>query len=241
MMLAQEMQRRLLPQSLPKFPTLEIDAISTPAFEVGGDYYDFAQLDQDKLGIVVGDVSGKGVSAALYMSEVKGIFQALGRMYPSPKEFLVKANEALSGSIDKRSFVSLIYAVIDVHAGELTISRAGHCPMLLVSKEKVGYIRPQGMGMGLSEGLIFSDAIEEEHIQLHHGDVCVFYTDGVTEARRGEDEFGYERLLHTAEKCRGKPATAIKEEILETVKTFIEHKANHDDLTIVVVKWCGTA
>ena len=241
MMLAQEMQKRLLPQSLPKFPTLEIDAISTPAFEVGGDYYDFVQLDQGKLGIVVGDVSGKGVSAALYMSEVKGIFQALGKMYPSPKQFLVKANEALTGSIDKRSFVSLIYAVIDVRAGQLTISRAGHCPMLLVSKEKVGYIRPQGMGMGLSDGPIFSDAMEEERVQLHDGDVCVFYTDGVTEARCGEDEFGYDRLLRTAERCRGKPATAIKEEILETVKTFIEHKANHDDLTIVVVKWCGNS
>jgi serine phosphatase RsbU (regulator of sigma subunit) len=239
MMLAQEMQRRLLPQSLPNYPTLEIDAVSTPAFEVGGDYYDFAQLDQNKLGIVVGDVSGKGVSAALYMSEVKGIFQALGRMYPSPKQFLVEANEALSATIDKRSFVSLIYGVIDTQAGYLTISRAGHCPMLLVSNEKVGYIRPQGMGMGLSDGSLFSDAIEEEHIQLHTGDVCVFYTDGLTEARRGEEEFGYERLLHIAEQCRGKPAAVIKDEILETVKSFVRYEPNHDDLTLVVVKWQG--
>ena len=239
MMLAQEMQKRLLPQSLPEFPSLEIDAISTPAFEVGGDYYDFVQLDKDRFGIVVGDVSGKGVSAALYMSEVKGIFQALGRMYPSPKEFLIKANEALSGTIDKRSFVSLIYGVFDIHSGQLTISRAGHCPMLLVSQKKVGYIRPQGLGMGLSDGLLFSEAMEEAHVQLQRGDVCVFYTDGVTEARRGEEEFGYERLLQVAEQCKGKPAAAIKEEILETVKIFVEHRANHDDLTLVVVKWWG--
>ena len=239
MVLAQEMQKRLLPQSVPTFATLEIDAISTPAFEVGGDYYDFIHLDASRVGVVVGDVSGKGVSAAFYMSEVKGIFQAIGRMYPSPREFMIRANEALSSSIDKQSFVSLIYAVIDTSSGVLTLSRAGHCPMLLLSGESGSFVRPGGMGMGLSGGETFADAMEETSIVLKEGDVCILYTDGVTEARIGEDEFGYERLKQAAQRAHRKSASAIKEEILETVRTYTDHQASHDDLTLVVVKWLG--
>ncbi len=113
MMLAREMQQRLLPQVIPTDPRYELSAISIPASEVGGDYYDIVNLDTDTIGIVVGDVSGKGVSAAFYMAEVKGIFQSLSKMTQSPKQFLVLANNALSGSIDKRSFVSLVYVILD--------------------------------------------------------------------------------------------------------------------------------
>jgi serine phosphatase RsbU (regulator of sigma subunit) len=239
MLVAQEMQKKLLPQSVPSSPELEIDALSTPAFEVGGDYYDFMEFDDGRVGIVVGDVSGKGVSAAFYMSEMKGIFQALGRMHTSPKEFLTRANEALSSSIDKHSFVSLIYAIIDGRSGVLTIARAGHCPLLHISGEQAVYVRPNGLGMGLSRGQTFDGAIDEETIRLRPGDVCVLYTDGVTEARNGDDEFGYERLLTTSRAARTLSAAGIKDEILKTVSTFTDHRANDDDLTLVVLKWHG--
>lgn len=239
MLVAQEMQKRLLPQHVPAAATIDLDAISTPAFEVGGDYYDFMELGDGRIGIAVGDVSGKGVSAAFYMSEMKGIFQALGRICSSPKEFMVKANEALADSIDKHSFVSLIYAILDPRSGRLTIARAGHCPMLHISGQTVVYVRPNGLGMGLSRGPTFDDAIEEEVIDLSAGDVCVLYTDGVTEARCGDDEFGYERLMAAAQNAREKSAAGIKEEILETVSRFTDHRANDDDLTLVVLKWSG--
>ena len=239
MMVAQEIQRKLLPQNVPTYRTLEIDAVSTPAFEVGGDYYDFVALGESHVGIAVGDVSGKGVSAAFYMSEMKGIFQALSRMYFSPKEFMVKANQALSGSIDKRSFVSLIYAVVNIETGRLTVSRAGHCPMVLVSGDEVRYIRPNGMGMGLAEGAMFSDAIEEQVLQLREGDVCIFYTDGVTESRSGEEEFGYDRLLDSARRTRHRSAAGIKDEILDNIRKFTDQRPNDDDLTLVVLKWRG--
>jgi phosphoserine phosphatase RsbU/P len=237
MLVAQDMQKRLLPQTLPSYETLEIDAISTPAFEVGGDYYDFVELNDHMLGIVVGDVSGKGVSAAFYMSEVKGIFQALSRMYPSPRDFVIRANEALAGSVDKRSFVSLIYAVLDVHTGHLRLARAGHCPMLLVRGDQVEYIRPGGMGMGLSRGEIFDGAIEEYALLLREGDLCIFYTDGITEARRGDEEFGYDRLLDVARSVRHESATVIRDEIVENVKDFADRRVTDDDLTLVVMKW----
>jgi serine phosphatase RsbU (regulator of sigma subunit) len=207
---------------------------------VGGDYYDFVVLEENRLGIVVGDVSGKGVSAAFYMSEVKGIFQSLSKIHSSPREFLLKANEALSGSMDRRSFVSLIYAVMDLLTGSLTVSRAGHCPMVLAKSKEVTYIRPSGMGLGLSTGATFATAIAEETMRLDPGDVCVFYTDGLTEARRGEDEFGYERLLECIETVKDLDASTIKNRILEAVRSFTDSETMHDDLTIVVLKWCPT-
>ena len=239
MMLAQEMQRKLLPQTLPQFSSGELSASSTPAFEVGGDYYDVARLDEHRLGIIVGDVSGKGVSAAFYMSEVKGIFQSLSKLYPSPKTFVEKANEALMGSFDKRSFISLIYAIVDFQTGKVLLVRAGHCPLLLVSRQQGSYVRPRGMGLGLGNGIVFSSSIEEETIQLHEGDVCVLYTDGVTEARRGDEEFGYERLMEAVVKVRQGTAAEIKHHVLTTVKTFTDQEASHDDLTLVVLKWLG--
>ena len=239
MMLAHEMQQKLLPQEVPQFPSVEIGAVSTPAFEVGGDYYDFMSLDRARLGIIIGDVSGKGVSAAFYMAEVKGIFQALARRYDSPREFMTRANEALMGSIDKHSFVSLLYGILDTHTGVLTLARAGHCPMLLVREGGTRYLRPGGMGIGLGEGDVFDSAREEEVIPLGVGDVCVFYTDGVTEARHGADEFGYERLLAVAEEARGRSADAILQNILGTVHKFTDGQPTHDDLTLVVVKWRG--
>jgi len=239
MLVAQEMQRKLLPQMLPKFLPLEIGAISTPAFEVGGDYYDFVELGNDKIGIIVGDVSGKGVPAAFYMSVVKGIFQALGKTCSSPREFMIKANEALAGSIDKHSFVSLIYGILEIGSGTLTLARAGHCPMLHIGHDHVEYIRPNGMGVGLSRGPLFDGAIEERTLLLREGDVCVLYTDGITEARRGEEEFGYERLLQVAQESRTDKAAGICQQIMNAVKTFTENQATHDDLTLVVLKWSG--
>jgi serine phosphatase RsbU (regulator of sigma subunit) len=239
MMLAQEMQRKLLPQTLPQFPALELDAASTPAFEVGGDYYDVAELGGHRLGIIVGDVSGKGVSAAFYMSEVKGIFQALSRMYTSPKEFMLKANEALAGSFDRRSFISLIYAIVDVNTGQVQVARAGHCPLLLVSQRQGRYIRPTGIGMGLGDGIVFASSIEEEEIHLREGDVCVFYTDGVTEARHADDEFGYDRLMQAVVDSAHRSAPEIKQHVLNTIESFTDEEASHDDLTLVVLKWRG--
>jgi serine phosphatase RsbU (regulator of sigma subunit) len=239
MMLAQEMQRRLLPQALPAIGVLDLAAISTPAFEVGGDYYDVLRIDDRRLGIVVGDVSGKGVSAAMYMSEVKGIFQSLGKLYPSPREFMIKANEALADSIDKHSFISLIYVVVDLTSGTLTLSRAGHCPLLVVSGGAGSYVRPSGMGLGLSRGSTFAGSIEEHTFTLREHDVVVLYTDGVTEARHGDDEFGYDRLLEAAVRAHAHPAASVKDEILSSVKRHAAQEANDDDLTIVVLKWRG--
>jgi serine phosphatase RsbU (regulator of sigma subunit) len=239
MTLAQDMQRKLLPQRLPRLPGIDLDALSTPAFEVGGDYYDYVVLSDHELGIIVGDVSGKGVPAAFYMSEVKGIFQSLSPLYKSPREFMLRANTVLMESIDKHSFVSLIYGILDVRTGCFQIARAGHCPLLHVGEGSGVYLRPDGMGLGLAENSIFAGSIEEHTVRLRPGDLCVLYTDGVTEAHRNGEEFGYERLRAAAGCADGRPAARVKDDILLAVDTFIDHGAPHDDLTLVVVRWLG--
>ncbi|MGA7161521.1 MAG: GAF domain-containing SpoIIE family protein phosphatase [Bacteroidota bacterium] len=240
LLLAQEMQKRLLPQTLPTFPNVDMRAVSAPALEVGGDYYDIAILDDRHVGIVIGDVSGKGVGAAFYMAEVKGIFQSLSTIYSSPKAFLIKANQSLISSIDKHSFISLIYAVLDTSTGELVLSRAGHCPMLYATPSSIEYITPTGMGLGLSVGLLFEDSLEERKIMMKTGDVCVFYTDGVTESRSAAgEEFGYERLKSVVEEKRSSSAEEIKEEIIQRVWSYTDAQGYDDDLTVFVVKWNG--
>ena len=238
MMLAQEMQKRLLPQELPKLEDVDLDAISSPAFEVGGDYYDFTMLDDRRLGILVGDVSGKGVSAAFYMAELKGIFQSLGKIYPSPHVFLSKAHDALVGTIDKRSFISLIYAVLELDTGAMTVSRAGHCPMLFVSRGKARYVRPTGLGLGMGNSELFQRTIAQEQVRFSPGDFAVFYTDGLTEARpKNGMEFGYEKLMEIVQSVDTLTAEQIRDTIIMAVDEHMNHEPPEDDMTIVVLKW----
>ncbi len=238
MMLAQDMQRKLLPQQLPALSQIELEALSTPAFEVGGDYYDFALLDDDHLAVLVGDVSGKGVSAAFYMAEMKGIFQSLSKIYRQPREFLAKAHETLVGTIDKRSFISLLYAVIDLRKGTMSVARAGHCPLLFLSGNRSEYVKPTGLGLGMGTHHFFARTILQQELQCRHGDVAVFYTDGVTEAHRKDgEEFGYEKLQEVVQSARDRSAVEIRDAIIMAVDAHMGHESPEDDLTIVVMKW----
>ncbi|MDI6766617.1 MAG: SpoIIE family protein phosphatase [Bacteroidota bacterium] len=238
MMLAQEMQKKLLPQQVPQFPQLEIEALSTPAFEVGGDYYDFVLLNDNQLGVLVGDVSGKGVSAAFYMAEMKGIFQSLSKIYREPKDLLIQAQRTLIGTIDRKSFISVIYAIIDLETGEMKVARAGHCPMLFASNHHASYVQPTGLGLGMGSCEIFEKTITQENVRMAKGDIAVFYTDGVTEARPEDgSEFGYDKLKDVVKFCAGKSATEIRDSIIMAVDNHMNHASPEDDLTIVVLKW----
>ncbi|HVN47437.1 MAG TPA: GAF domain-containing SpoIIE family protein phosphatase [Bacteroidota bacterium] len=241
MMVAQRMQKRLLPQSLPVLPQVQLAASSESSFEVGGDYYDIFPLADNNYGIIIGDVSGKGVSAAFYMAEVKGIFLSLSQLCSTPRELLLRANRSLLESLEKNAFISVIYSVLDVSNATLTLARAGHCPAVFLSEEHSELIRSTGLGLGLATDEIFSNATEERCLPLKPNDVCLLYTDGIVEARNSEgEEFGYERLLQAAQQCKHLPAEEIKEAVLSSVRTFLGVNPYNDDVTLVVVKWLGT-
>ena len=240
MMVAQRMQQRLLPQTVPNFTSVDIAAVSESSMEVGGDYYDFVQLSDTKFGIVVGDVSGKGVSAAFYMAEVKGIFLSLSTLCSSPRELLVRANHTLMNSLERNAFISLIYVMVDTERGSMVLARAGHCPVVYLSSAGNELVRPTGLGLGLTNGSLFEESTEERNIRLKKGDVCIFYTDGITESRdKAGEEYGYDRLMRTAVAAKHLDACKIKDSILADVRTFTGNSAYSDDMTLVILKWLG--
>jgi sigma-B regulation protein RsbU (phosphoserine phosphatase) len=188
--------------------------------------------------VIVGDVSGKGVSAALFMAEMKGIFQALSGLHSSPREFLSAAHAALLGSMDRRTFISLIYAIIDTRTGLMRVARAGHCPLILRTGGGTRFVKPTGLGVGMGSKEFFARTIMEDEIRLESGDIAVFYTDGVTEARpENGEEFGYEKLEGVIARCGGKSALDVRDEIVLAVDAHMHHRSPDDDRTIVVLKW----
>jgi serine phosphatase RsbU (regulator of sigma subunit) len=238
LLLAQKMQQSLLPQKYPQHPNLDLFANSIPAYEVGGDFYDFTCINENKIGIIVGDVSGKGISAAFYMALIKGMFKSLSTIYESPADLLKNINKSIHGNIEKNSFVSLIYGVIDLTSGKLTIARAGHCPMLLVSGSNTKFIKSQGLGVGLDKGGLFDSSLEQIEMYLEKNSSCILYTDGITEARnRFGEEFGTQRLFDSAVKSNNLDAANMANNIILDIKQFTGSEKEYDDLTLVVFKW----
>lgn len=239
--IAREVQSKLLPQRLPQLRGLTVAASSISAHEVGGDYYDFLQLDEHRLAFIIGDVSGKGTSAAFYMAELQGIFRSVSRLTSTPSDFLEQANLALASALERHVFVSVIYGIVDVEKEELLIARGGHCPAAMINLEgKARFIRTRGLGLGLDRSALFRQSLVEERIQLQPGDVFVLYTDGVVESRNREGhEYGYDRLLAALTEYRHEDAPELHRSLLADLDAFLDETEYDDDLTLVVLKWHG--
>jgi len=152
--IARQIQMSLLPRGPLDVPGLAITALCVPAREVGGDYYDFFPLSDDRLGVLIADVSGKGTSAALYMAELKGVVLALSQRYDSPRELLIEVNRIISENLDSRSFITVTYAVIDTRKGVMTYCRAGHTSLIYLPStaspaQAAQVLTPSGMVLGL--------------------------------------------------------------------------------------------
>jgi len=238
--IARDIQKSLLPVDPPRVPGLAIADLCEPAREVGGDYYDFFDLGPRRLGVLVADVSGKGTSAALYMAELKGLMLALSHEEPSPRRLLVDVNRRLAGQLDNRSFVTMIYAVIDLDAGTLTCARAGHTPLITVSGGRSEVLVPNGMiiGLRLPGATERFEALLEEHTRaIRPGDVVVLYTDGITEAMNADgDLFSDQTLAETVASHHTLDPAGIRERVLRDVRAFVGDAEPHDDMTMVVLK-----
>ena len=241
LLVARQMQRSLLPSLLPLSATYDIAAESIPAYEVGGDYFDAMRVDGRHLGITIGDVSGKGVSAALYMAQVKGIFQSVTGESTSTRDLLARMNATLCKTMDRKSFISLLYAVLDIETGILRFSRAGHCPLLYISAGSSQYLRPDGMGLGLDPTDRFAASIDEEEIRMRSGDLVILFTDGVTEARdAGGEEYQYDRLARVAEAHADQSPGAVIRAIARSVQEFTQGGEAIDDMTLLALRWNGS-
>jgi serine phosphatase RsbU (regulator of sigma subunit) len=239
--IAREVQRKLLPQHLPALDGLSIAASSVSAQEVGGDYYDLCRLSDRRLSFIVADVSGKGTSAAFYMAEMQGIYKAVSPIAPAPRDFLIHANRALTGSLEKNVFISVLYGVLDLETEVLTLARAGHCPAATINLNgEARFLRTQGLGLGLDSGEVFERTLMAEEIRLEPGDVFVLYTDGVVESRSpAGEEYGYDRLLDTLRAHRHEDADELHASLLADLNAFIGQPQYSDDMTLLVLKWHG--
>lgn len=239
--IAREVQQKLLPEKMPEMDGFQFDGICQSAFEVGGDYFDFFPLEKGKIGIAIADVSGKGTSASFYMAELKGMMLQLTSHYLSPKQLLTELNRKLFGNIDRRSFVTITYAVIDTLKREITFSRAGHNSLLkLGTNGTYEFLTPSGIGLGLESGKIFHKELEELTLSLNCDETLVFYTDGITEARDLEkNEFGEARLVQTIQEKKSENVKKIREHLLKSLHQFLGGIPPHDDITMVLVKCDG--
>lgn len=233
-------QKHSLPHRNPVLAGLDIAGVCISATEVGGDYYDYLELGERKLGLLVGDVSGKGTSAALYMSKLQGIVRALQHLHHSPAQFLTAVNDLIYGTIEKNSFITLTYAVFDLNKRQVLLCRAGHNATLRLQGNDHHLLIPRGLGLGLARREIFARETEEMILPLNSHETFVFYTDGLVEARNlSGQEFGEESFVKMVAQYRNLRAEPLKQKIIEEAQRFMGYATQHDDMTVLVAKVMG--
>jgi sigma-B regulation protein RsbU (phosphoserine phosphatase) len=237
--IARSVQMSFLPKTNPQLVELDIASRCAPALEVGGDYYDFIDAGNKRLGVVVGDVSGKGTQAAFFMTLTKGFVRALAEVSPSPSIVLTRVNKLFYENVDRGVFISMVLGIFDTSKHILTVARAGHNPVIMrkTKADQVQVVNPMGLALGLDAGETFAKSIQEVEIPFQSGDLFVFYTDGFPEAmNKTLEEFGEDRLCATVQKYAQGSAAEIMDGVFAEMKQFVGKAKQHDDMTIVVVK-----
>ena len=237
--IAYQVQKSLLPDSNPTIPGFDIAGLCIPAKETGGDYYDLIPLGGNKLGIVIADVSGKGVPAAIYMTLTKGIVQSHIHENLSPKDVLIKMNSLLYKTMERGNFVTMFFAVLDSKKRSVRCARAGHNEAIHFSHgtNKFFTIQPAGIGLGLEKGDLFRNIIQEQEIALNKDDILIFYTDGFTDAmNERREQFGEGRLLSAIKECNNTSMTDLIKSICSDVNGFVGNHSQFDDMTMIGIK-----
>lgn len=234
---AHDMQMNSLPQPFQNTEDVEILANLTPAREVGGDFYNYIMLDDTHVGIVIGDVSGKGAPAALIMMKTLACFQTIVRMGKSPAATLGEVNKTICENNESSTFVTCFYAVLDTKTGILTYANAGHNPPIIKTAKRTFYVPvTQGLVLGAAEIAVYKD----EMLRLNKGDLVALYTDGVTEARNALGAFfGEKQLLSFFEKEDYSSLFQIHRDLQDRIFDFIGKEEQFDDLTYLLLQYQG--
>jgi serine phosphatase RsbU (regulator of sigma subunit) len=231
---ADAMQRSLLPRERPNVPGLEVGDVyeSSARMDVGGDVYDYLQLDDGRLAVVLGDVTGHGIDAAADMAMAKFVFRSLAREHSEPADFLAAANEVAVGEIGPAKFITMLYLVVDAARGLAACACAGHSPPRLIRQDaSVASLAAQGLALGIEPGQVYDEVREE----LPVGAALVLFTDGVVEARRRGEQYGEERLDRLLAANAALPAQALAQTVLDECRAFSGGDLT-DDCAVVVLK-----
>lgn len=234
-----EVQRILLPSESPLVEGYEVAGSNVPARYLSGDYFDYVTLDEDRTAVVIADVSGKGVPAALLMAMCRSALRLLAPRGGSPAEVMRQLNAQLYPDIKEDMFISMCYAVIDRRTNTLQMCRAGHdAPMVYrASRNEVEAIKPPGMAVGIDSGGAFNRVTNDFSLSLDAGDCLVFYTDGVTEALdRAGEEFGLEAMKRAIQASAPEGAAAVVSRVSAEVRAFIGEHPQHDDITLIAIR-----
>jgi serine phosphatase RsbU (regulator of sigma subunit) len=232
---ARDIQLSILPRELPEDPSWEFGVHFSSMEAVGGDFYDVIDLGNGKLGVAMGDVSGHGVPAALFMSLTATLLRAEAKRSDSPGDVLRAINSQLLETSDSGMFVTVLYGILDSAAGTFEYARAGHSTPLLAVPGELPVQLEDGLGQLL--GVLDNIVLDEVTIPLQSGSVMVIYTDGVTEAANESKEFfGEEGLLEAVEASDEMQPDALLKRIWETVQAFQGEASNEDDITLLAVR-----
>ena len=241
--LAGSIQGMLLPDKFPDQPSLDIDTRYRPAQKVGGDFYDVFRVSEHEIGLVIADVSGKGIPGSLLMAICHSNLRILAGQYESPARVMCEMNRVLSRQMHKDLFVTIVYGIVDTSANTLTLSRAGHELPLLYHRDadtgiaNVQRLGSEGMAVGLVPDELFESVIAEITVPFNTGDIFLLFTDGVTETMNQEGtEFSSERLIQLVTKHCDRSAKVLNQCILEGVLDFAGDHGQIDDFTLVTVK-----
>lgn len=239
--LASSIQRYLLPENLPQTDSLEFAVKYLPQQLIGGDFYDFFKLPHGKIGVVIGDVSGKGIPAAILMALCQTKLRYIAMSGKSPAQTLCLLNSEMVHAMRSDMFITIIFLVIDPKSGEAKFARAGHEPPLLAradSDEAAQPLKSSGMALGMVSEELFDEVMEDASFKMNSGDVLVLYTDGLTEAANPEGgEFTAKKLAQTISTLRSRNANDLNDEIIKSVESFMGPGNKYgDDLTLLTVK-----
>lgn len=237
MLLARNMQQKLLPQKIPSIFNYSIAAFSIPATEVGGDYYDIVKLKNGDDCILIADVSGKGITAAFYMAQLKGVVLSKALESNSAVELLCNINSVLYKKIESQMFITMSAVTINNDNNEIHIARAGHMPFLLKSPQKVDKIIPKGIGIGLAKEAFFNANIEEKNIDLKDDDYLIMFTDGLNEIRNKDGlEFGFDELINFINTNNAKNVDDFVQNVKKMINDYSENTKHFDDITFIAIK-----
>jgi len=234
MRMAYDIQMKLMPKSFDQFVDYEIAAKNIPAREVGGDYYDFIPINENSVAFCLGDISGKGMPAALLMANLQATLHGQTFFNVASKECIFRSNTLLYRNTESNKFSTLFYGILDIKKHELCYCNAGHDPPFLFQKDnKFNRLKTGGIVLGFLEEFDYS----QETISIHPGDLLLLYSDGVTESMdASEEEFETERLADIVLQNREESPDKIIEKIIEAVQQFSDNAPQLDDITLMIIK-----
>ncbi len=235
--IARKIQESLLPDRYVEINGLDIEGTSSPAKTIGGDFYDLIKVSPTKLLVIVADVSGKGIPAALNLSKVQAMIQFSSKIFTSPKDILKSVNKQIYNKIDRKSFVTIAAGLFDMEKKTVKICRAGHNPALITTSEGVHEINSKGIGLGLDNAKLFDKNLEEIELSLNSGDIFLFYSDGLTEAMNvTKEEFGLGNVKRILKENIDKHSIDVQRNLIDEVKAFKGNAEQNDDITLVTIK-----